>query len=185
MNAGKKTKNVDGIVNAEVGDIVNIEHIELINTDSQAPDTYKIICGGESESQDAVFEIYEMDGSSTMKIEEMPTIPETNDEESTIFLDDDELQKRVAELLKIVVDEDVLTKFGYPAVDTDTVLTSVLQECEQKPVDVASCPDIGTKIRENVKLLFTTVIGDESIKDMLNNHTVDEVINYVITLAET
>lgn len=185
-NGGRKKRTPDVIVNADVGDVVNIEHIELISADSQAPDTYKIICAGDT--QDSVYEIFELPDTNSMKIEEMPTIPETAEEEEeeelTIFMDDEQLQSSVSELLKIVVDEDILSKFGYPSVDVDTVLTSVLQQCEQKPVDLASCADISTKIRENVKLLFTTVIGDDSIKEMLNNHTVDEVINHVITLAE-
>lgn len=184
------------IVNAEIGDIVNIENIELINADSQAPDTYKIICAGDVDTQDSTYEIYEVAGANSMKIEELSTIPEATEEvdetdeteeteeESMLSMDDEKLRTRIAELLKLVVDEDVLSKFGYPTVDVDTVLTSVLHECDQKPVDLASCPDIGTKIRENVKLLFTTVIGDDSIKEMLNNHTVDEVINHVIALAE-
>lgn len=184
--AGRKKSVVEVVVNAKVGDIVNVENIELISTDSQAPDTYKIICSNDADPTDPTYEeLYEVPGSNAMKIEELPIIPEAEDEEKpTICMDEKKLQSRVAELLKIVVDEDVLSKFGYPAVDVDTVLTFVLQECEQKPVDFASCPDIGTKIRENVKLLFTTVIGDDSIKEMLNNHTVDEVIDHVITAAE-
>lgn len=183
-NAGKKKGSVDVIVNAEIGEIVNVENIELINDDSQAPDTYKIICGDNTDAQASVYDIFEMAETYPLKIEELPTIPETVEEKPTLSMDDDKLRVRVAELLKIVVDEDVLSKFGYPAVDVDCVLTLVLQECEQKPVDAASCSDIGTKIRENVKLLFTTVIGDDSIKEMLNNHTVDEVINHVITMAD-
>lgn len=183
-NAGKKKASVDVIVNAEVGTIANVENIELVNDDSQAPDTYKIICGDNTDAQASVYEIFDMTEKNPVKVEELPTILETTEEEATLFMDDDKLRVRVAELLKIVVDEDVLSKFGYPAVDVDCVLTLVLQECEQKPVDAASCSDVGTKIRENVKLLFTTVIGDDSIKEMLNNHTVDEVINHVITMAD-
>lgn len=186
----KKKGSVDVIVNAEIGDIVNIENIELINADSQAPDTYKIICAGDMDTQNSSYEIYEVTGQNSVKIEELSTIPEATEEvdeieeESMLSMDDEKLRTRIAELLKLVVDEEVLSKFGYPTVDVDAVLTSVLHECDQKPVDITSCADIGTKLRENVKLLFTTVIGDDSIKQMLNNHTVDEVINHVIALAE-
>lgn len=175
---GRKRRVPEVIVNADIGDVVNVDQIELISADSQAPDTFKIVCPAGSED---IYEIYEEQDPVPVKSEEMPTIPEAPEDEP---MNDDELHARVTELLKIVVDEEILTKFGYPTVDVDSVLTSVLQECEQNPVDIASCADVGTKIRENVKILFTTVIGDDSISEMLNNHTVDEVINHVIAMAD-
>lgn len=191
LNPGKSNINDSMAENVEknmTGDeIVKkiVDDIELINADSQAPDTYKIVCNDDIESQDAVYEIFQLAEPNPLKVEELATIPEVMEDESFSFMDDETLQTRVAELLKIVVDEDVLSKLGYPDAAIDSVLSSVLLECEQKPVDFSSCPNIGTKIRENVKQLFTTVIGDDSIKEMLNNRTVDEVINHVITLAQT
>lgn len=160
------------ILTGDGNDSLEIESIELINEDSRAPDTYKIICSGDN---------------SDHFVAELSTIDETivPDEEPPMVMDAMALKARVAELLKIVVDEDVLNKFGYPTVDVDSVLTSVLMECDQKPVRATTCADVETKIRENVKLLFTTVIGDDSIKEMLNNHTVDEVIEHVIKLADS
>lgn len=38
-------------------------------------------------------------------------------------------------------------------------------------------------MRENAKLLFTAVIDNDSIKQLLNNHSVDEVIVHVLKLA--
>lgn len=163
-----------------------------MNEDSQAPDTYKIICSSDVKkeslnSSNTVFEI--------IKVEEKPQTRQTRKSAAKIkkeemesddrftAMDEDTLKLRVAELLKIVVDEDVLTKYGYPKETVENVLSNVLIECEQTPADYNSCPDTGSKIRENVKLLFTTVIDDESIKSMLNNNTVDEVINHVIDLA--
>lgn len=40
--------------------------------------------------------------------------------------------------------------------------------------------DYATRMREYVKLLFTVVIHNESIKLLLNNYPIDEVIEYVL-----
>lgn len=100
-------------------------------------------------------------------------------------LTDEELKENIARLLKTVVEEDVLKKFGYPKTPIEKVLSSVIKQCGQSPVDASTCPDASTKLRENVKLLFISVIDDESIKEMLNNHTIDEVVCHVIKLSET
>lgn len=96
-----------------------------------------------------------------------------------------ELKENIAKLLKTVVEEDVLKKFGYPKTPIEKVLNSVIKQCGHSPVDGSTCVDANTKLRENVKLLFMSVIDDESIKEMLNNHTIDEVVCHVIKLSET
>lgn len=40
--------------------------------------------------------------------------------------------------------------------------------------------DYATRMREYVKLLFTVVIHNDSIKELLNNYPIDEVIEYVL-----
>lgn len=104
---------------------------------------------------------------------------------SEVQLTIDELKGNVSRLLKTVVEEDVLKKFGYPKTPIERVLNSVIKQCGHTPIDDSTCPDATTKLRENVKLLFMSVIDDESIKEMLNNHTIDEVVCHVIKLSET
>lgn len=40
--------------------------------------------------------------------------------------------------------------------------------------------DYGTRMREYTKLLFTVVLRNNSIKELLNNYQVDEVIDFVL-----
>lgn len=163
----------------------NTIDIEVINENSLAPNTYKIVCS-DPKKEAHEFEILVHDKPEPrntrrggIKVKEEKSIKT----ERNSSMDEGTLKLRVAELLKIVVDEDVLTKYGYPKETVENVLSNVLTDCEQTPVDCDTCPDVGTKIRENVKLLFTTVIDYDSIKEMLNNNTVDEVMNHVIDLA--
>lgn len=107
-----------------------------------------------------------------------------NDEDTPIFMDDETLKTSIAELLNLVVDEETLRKFGWPDATIEHVLSAVIEQCGQAPADYNSCSNYTTKMRENVKLLFTTVIDNESIKSMLNNNTIDEVIMHVLKLAK-
>lgn len=122
-----------------------------------------------------------------MKSEELiinDQIADEDDEEMPMFMDDETLKSSIAQLLDLVVDEETLQKFGWPEASIETVLSSVIEQCGQVPADYNSCSDYTTKMRENVKLLFTTVIDNESIKSMLNNNTIDEVIKHVLKLAK-
>lgn len=161
--------------------------IEIIKEDPTKPNTYKIICAEPNDKMvdsnyelqtnnagEAVLEIYEFQDDD---FNEKSIIP--------VQMTDNDLKKNIARLLKTVVDEHVLTKFGYPQTSIEKVLSSVIKQCGQTPVDSATCPDTGSKLRENAKLLFTSVIDDDAIKEMLNNHTIDEVICHVIKLSES
>lgn len=167
------------------------ETIQFIKEDPNNPNTYKIICAGNAEAivdsnyeiqnnDETVLEIYDFqDDDECMKKE--PGVPDI----APVQLTDAELKENIAKLLKTVVDEDVLKKFGYMKAPIEKVLSNVIKQCGQSPVDHTTCTDSSSKLRENVKLLFTSVIDDESIKEMLNNHTIDEVVCHVIKLSET
>lgn len=60
----------------------------------------------------------------------------------------------------------------------------MIKRCGHAPADYKDCGDFTTKMRENAKLLFTVVIDDESMKSLLNNHTVDEVIIQVLKMSK-
>lgn len=167
------------------------ETIEFIKEDPNNPNTYKIICAENNDvvvdsnyeiqtNDDTVLEIYEFQDDECLKNE-----PGVVTNITPIQLTDDELKENIAKLLKTVVDESVLKKFGYMKAPIEKVLSSVIKQCGQSPVDNTTCPDSSSKLRENLKLLFTSVIDDDSIKEMLNNHTIDEVVCHVVKLSET
>lgn len=93
------------------------------------------------------------------------------------------LTESIKELLTLLVDEECLMDFGYPDAPVDKVLDSVIKRCGHKPASEEDFDYIG-RIRENAKLLFTVVIDDEAVKELLNNQTVDEVIMHVLRLAK-
>ncbi|XP_072388123.1 uncharacterized protein [Diabrotica undecimpunctata] len=93
------------------------------------------------------------------------------------------LTESVKELLTLLVDEECLLEFGYPDAPVDRVLDSVIKRCGHTPASEEDFDYIG-RIRENAKLLFTAVIDDDAVKELLNNQTVDEVILHVLRLAK-
>ncbi|XP_066157522.1 zinc finger protein 678-like [Euwallacea fornicatus] len=112
-------------------------------------------------------------------------LPDANDKD---FLKDTNvwneltLTESVKELLGLLVDEECLTEFGHPEAPVDKVLESVIRKCGHTPAEEDTFDYIG-KMRENAKLLFTVVIDDKAVKELLNNKTVDEVIMYVLKMA--
>lgn len=96
---------------------------------------------------------------------------------------DDELTEKVRQLLDLLVDDETLAEFGWPQKSVEDVLDAVIEQCDQVPADYTTCPDYATKIRENTKLLFVTVIDTDAIKELLNNQTIDEVIVHVLKTA--
>lgn len=100
-----------------------------------------------------------------------------------ITLTSEELTDNISKLLNLLVDEQTLSELGWPGVECEAVLAEVIAQCGQTPADRITCPDYETVMRENAKLLFTTVISNDSIKSLLNNHSVDEVILHVLKLA--
>lgn len=111
------------------------------------------------------------------------TIVLKQEKDQMINFDDAELTEKVRQLLDLLVDDDTLAEFGWPEKSVEDVLSLVIEQCDQVPADYATCPDYATKIRENTKLLFTTVIDNDSIKELLNNQTIDEVILHVLKTA--
>lgn len=104
--------------------------------------------------------------------------------EEITFMDDATLKNSISQLLNLLVDEETLSQFGWPETGVEEVLSSVIKQCGHKPADYKDCADYTTKMRENTKLLFTVVIDDDSIKSLLNNHTIDEVILRVLKMAQ-
>lgn len=115
---------------------------------------------------------------------EMSELMIVGDEPAPIFLNDDLLKERIAELLTIVIEEGVLKEQGFGHKPIDVVLSSVLEKCCRSPLHKDNVPDDSTRIRENTKILFSLVLDDDHIKTLLNNYTVDEVITIVIRMSK-
>lgn len=94
-------------------------------------------------------------------------------------LTDDTLLVYTKQLMGLLLDATTLDDFGYPKLPVVSILSAIIENCGGKPFDEPDT-DEATKVRENVKLFFTLVMESEQIKSLLNNHTVDEVIQYII-----
>lgn len=111
---------------------------------------------------------------------------ESDDEEAgaPIFLNDDELKKRISELLSIVIEESILSDLGFGTKSVDEVLCAVIEQCSRQPLTKESHEDDSTRMRENTKSLFSLVLDEEHIKSLLNNYTVDEVLTIVLKMSK-
>ena len=111
---------------------------------------------------------------------------ESDDEDAgaPIFLNDDELKKRISELLSIVIEESILSELGFGIKSVDEVLCSVIEQCSRQPLTKDSHEDDSTRMRENTKSLFSLVLDEEHIKSLLNNYTVDEVLTIVLKMSK-
>lgn len=98
-------------------------------------------------------------------------------------ISNDKLCDAIRELLQFVVDHTLLKKFGWPKTPVDSLLESLIKQCDCQPVSHEDY-NYHDRLRENVKLLFTVVIEDDSLKQTLNNKTVDELILTVIMEAK-
>lgn len=94
------------------------------------------------------------------------------------------LTDSIKELLSLLVDEKTLTAFGWPDAPVDKILDAVIRRCGHEPAADSEF-DYISRMRENAKLLFTVVIDDQAVKSLLNNQTVDEVIQHVLRLAKS
>lgn len=167
MRARHREKLQEIIVEAETKKIINAmndnEEIEIIY--------YK----EESQMADTV-EVYEV-------------VPVKGDDEEEdgdpIFLGDELLKARIAELLQIVIEEGLLKELGFGKKPVDEVLCAVLEQCSRKPMKLEKgCDDDSTRMRENTKQLFSMVLDEDHIKELLNNYTVDEVITIVLRMSK-
>lgn len=107
----------------------------------------------------------------------------STDGEVIRVLSDEELLDSIKELLGLLVEAPTLEKLGWPDTSVDELLESVIKRCGQEP----TCHEdysFNDRLRENCKLFFTVVIDDATIKSLLNNQTVDEVIQHVLKLAK-
>ncbi|XP_073818181.1 suppressor of Hairy wing [Musca autumnalis] len=107
----------------------------------------------------------------------------STDEDEELTEEDLKLKDNVGKLLDMLVDSVTLKKFGWPDASEETVLCKVIENCgHDLSKDQFNYHELefASRMREYVKLLFTVVIHNESIKELLNNYPIDEVIEYVL-----
>uniref|UniRef100_A0A1I8NTK1 C2H2-type domain-containing protein n=1 Tax=Stomoxys calcitrans TaxID=35570 RepID=A0A1I8NTK1_STOCA len=107
----------------------------------------------------------------------------STDDEEKLSEEDLKLKENVSKLLDMLVDSVTLKKFGWPDISEETVLCKVIENCGHdlsKDQHNYNEWEYASRMREYVKLLFTVVIHNDSIKELLNNYPIDEVIEYVL-----
>uniref|UniRef100_A0A182MH10 C2H2-type domain-containing protein n=1 Tax=Anopheles culicifacies TaxID=139723 RepID=A0A182MH10_9DIPT len=104
----------------------------------------------------------------------------TDEDSIPIFMSDDMLEKKISELLQMLMGDDMLRSFGWPNAPVEEVLGRVIMGCGHQPTKGEEVGDHTTRMRENTKILFSVTMDDDDIKALLNNHTVDEVIMHVL-----
>lgn len=153
--------------------IVEAETKKIINTLNDNDEIEIIYLKDDTQSQ-AGDELYEI-----------LAVKEDDEDGAPIFLDDQLLMKRISELLQIVIEEGLLKELGFGKNSIDDVLCSVLEQCSRTPLKKGQgADDDSTRMRENTKQLFSMVLDEDHIKELLNNYTVDEVITIVLRMSK-
>ncbi|KAM8706967.1 hypothetical protein ACLKA7_011126 [Drosophila subpalustris] len=111
--------------------------------------------------------------------------PSSDDEFTGEVLTEEDLKlkENIGKLIDMLVDPQTLKKYGWPNSSEETVLCKVIENCGHdlaKEGENYAELDYGSRMREYCKLLFTVVIHNDSIKSLLNNFPIDEVIEYVL-----
>lgn len=163
-------------------------HREMLQQIIVEAETKKIINAmNDNEEIEIIYYKDDSDGNQTEEVE-FEVVPMKADEEedgAPIFLDDELLKARIAELLQVVIEESLLKELGFGKKPIDEVLSAVLEQCSRKPIKREdACEDDSTCMRENTKQLFSMVLDEDHIKELLNNYTVDEVITIVLRMSK-
>ena len=84
--------------------------------------------------------------------------------------------------MKILVDDQTLrTINGWPSLGSKEILEFLIKKCGHNTINaiVNDQLDECDRLRANLNLFFT-IIDDEAVKRLLNNHSIDEVLVYLI-----
>lgn len=74
--------------------------------------------------------------------------------------------------------------FGWMESPVQDVLEAVIRRCGHEPLSAESDLPFANRLRENIKLLFTAVIEDNTVKSLLTTQTVDDVILHVLQVTK-
>lgn len=120
--------------------------------------------------------------AETKKIRQHVLSAQANMEKGTNWTDET-FTANLRKLLTILIDEHTLCNFGWPNRPIDKILELLIIRCGSAPV-VDDRMEYIDRLRENTKLLFTGIINDDALETLLNNNTVDEVVNFVLKLSD-
>lgn len=90
-----------------------------------------------------------------------------------------ELIQFTTKLMEALLEQSTLTEFDHPATPIDQVLEQIIENCGNQPFKEPDC-DKSTEIREHIKQFFALVMDNSNIQELLNNHSVDEVVQYIV-----
>ncbi|XP_044731255.1 zinc finger protein 883-like [Chrysoperla carnea] len=90
--------------------------------------------------------------------------------------------KNLQKLLLMLIEHSTLQQFGWPDEPIDKILDSLIIRCGSVPV-VDDNLEYIDRLRENTKLLFAVILNDNFLESLLNNKSVDEVIEHILRLA--
>ncbi|XP_075145738.1 suppressor of Hairy wing [Haematobia irritans] len=183
INDGPRTTNASGetiILSNEAFTVIPLESnggiIESVTTNTIAAKTFKT-----PEPKKERKSLAESLAAAIAEDDDLTHF--STDDEEKLNEEDLKLKDNVCKLLDMLVDSVTLKKFGWPDISEETVLCKVIENCgHDLSTDQHNYQDwdYASRMREYVKLLFTVVIHNESIKELLNNYPIDEVIEYVL-----
>lgn len=78
----------------------------------------------------------------------------------------------------------LLQLFGWPEAPIQDILEAVIRRCGHYPLTSESNLLFSERLRENIKMLFTVIIEDDTVKSLLTTKTVDNVILHVLELSK-
>ena len=117
-----------------------------------------------------------------LETDESTTNSTTSTHFGEISLMDEEFNETLKKLLKILVDDQTLrTINGWPSLGSKEILEFLIKKCGHNTINaiVNDQLDECDRLRANLNLFFT-IIDDEAVKRLLNNHSIDEVLVYLI-----
>lgn len=90
-----------------------------------------------------------------------------------------ELLQYTTKLLESLLDASTLAEFNHPNSPIDIVLEQIIENCGSETFKEPD-GDKSTEIRENIKKFFSLVMESKYIQELLNNYSVDEVVQYIV-----
>uniref|UniRef100_A0A182JNW7 C2H2-type domain-containing protein n=1 Tax=Anopheles christyi TaxID=43041 RepID=A0A182JNW7_9DIPT len=162
--------------------VVKVESVKRVKqAEVSSPPVQQQSRTKEAKAKEAVAEEPKAKRKRESKSSNTPKRMRMMDEDSIpIFLSDEMLEKKISELLQMLMGDEMLHSFGWPDAPVEEVLGRVIRGCGHQPAKGEEVGDHTTRMRENTKILFSVTMDDEDIKALLNNHTVDEVIMHVL-----
>lgn len=109
----------------------------------------------------------------------IPVDDSSSKKEKSPLMSEEELAENLRKLLSKLIDLETLECFGWPDETVEVVLEKIIEDCGARPADRDKWTRV-QRLRENAKHLFLYVIEDKTIANMLDTHTIDQIINHIL-----